>query len=622
MSHVLGWEGEPQVAPILMADWSENKRRQTRQRLNVQGRDDGSDHRGFIDHQLVEGAVDLVRGSAVLPKLGYWHTLERKGPGGRPAVYASRSDSDNGRVGVAGDVEPDSGFDNRDQLILVCTYVLQMLGEAPQLASVTDLVQHRLAPVSKRLLGIPTQGKGASDVAVMHRVRRAWKRFTAVCDPFPTLAGGTRMRRSEVDALQQRLDPDASEVKMARLRWVMNRLLEATVQLLDEETRAAWTGHISLDATPIEVWGKRGNPTNDKKVKPTDSMSPEWYAGWYNRHDDTQVWAYAMHLAVATPDPYNPGPFPVLAVAASMDTPNKRSGENATAICRSIVERGHPAGDMVTDRGYFGQCLAEDFNRPIEALGYRLIGDYKKDQLGVMATVRGSILVEGNFYSPNMPQHLIDAKKTFNQDNDWKSYQKRIRQRSFFLAKRHDKNRYACPALGTRATVSCPVRPDGPLRIGPAPASKEYVVAHDAPEHRGDLCSQGTVKIESKDVGPYEKLVQDLQHGSQEWDDRYRPARSMVEGYNGYTKDGKHEQLAMKENRRVRGFAANALVAVVGLVATNVRKIRSFYKAGMPLPSEPKTKPVKGEFTGPPSWISWRSKRPDWETGGSPPLAA
>lgn len=620
MSHFLGWEQAPEVVPVLMADWSENARRVTRQRLNVQTRDDGSDHRGFVDPQLVEGAIDLVEGSAVLPKLAHWHMLERKGPGGRPAVYGSTDDSDKGRVWAPGDAQPDDGHDNRDRLILVCTYVLQMLGETPQLASISDLVQHRLSPSSKRLLGVPTRGKGASDIAVKHRIRRAWVRFTAVCDPFPTLSSGVRMPRSDVEALQQALDPKASATKMARLRWVMNRLLEATVQLLDEETRTAWTGHISLDATPIEVWGKRGHKTNGKKTKPTDSMSPEWYAGWYNRHDDTQVWAYAMHLAVATPDPYAPGRFPVLAVGASMDTPNKRSGENAAAICRSIVERGHPAGDMVTDRGYFGHCLAEDFNRPIEALGYRLIGDYKKDQLGVTATVRGAILVEGNFYSPNMPQYLIDAKKTFNQDDDWQSYQKRIRQRSFYLAKRHDKDRYACPALGTRATVACPVRPDGPLTIGVA--SKEYVIAPEAPNHQGALCSQRTVKIEREDVGPYEKLVQELQHGSQEWDDRYRPARSMVEGYNGYTKDGKHEQLDMKENRRVRGFAANAVIAIVGLVATNVRKIRSFYKAGMPLPSDPKTKPVKGEFTGPPSWLPWRKKRPDWETGGSPPLAA
>lgn len=42
----------------------------------------------------------------------------------------------------------------------------------------------------------------------------------------------------------------------------------------------------------------------------------------------------------------------------------------------------------------------------------------------------------------------------------------------------------------------------------------------------------------------------------------------------------------------MRGFAANALVAIVGLVATNVRKIRSFYRNNMPLPSKPKIKPI------------------------------
>lgn len=603
-------------------EWTEAERRRNRQRLGVEIRDDGTDYRGYIDDQFVEGALALVLSAEVLPKCAHWHTLERKGPGGRPAAYASPNDTDRGRVGNATEeIQPD-GHDNRDQLILVCMLILQMLKETPQQESVVDLVMNRFSPYAKRLLGIPTAGARASHSAVKARIQRAWKRFTSVCDPFPTLSGGRRMPRAEVEAIQAALSPETSTRNMTRLRWLMNQLLEASIRLMDAETRDAMAGHISLDATPILGWGGRGHATDPKKRRPTDSMSPEWHAGWYHRHNEPLAWGYALHIAVATPDPYNPGRFPIIAVGASMDTPNKRSDENAVAICRSIVERGHPVGDMVTDRGYFSHCSAKSFNRPIEELGFRLIGDYKKKQRGLMGTYRGAIMVDGNLYSPNMPQHLIDASIIYDRDNDWSAYQRRIRQRSHWLIKRHDANRYICPALTERATVSCVLRPDGPLRAADEPSHKDHSVADEPPAFPGDICTQGSVKITREDLGDYEKYAQDLQYGSQEYEDRYRPARSMVEGFNGYTKDGKHEQLDKKENRRVRGFAANAIVAVIGLVATNIRKIRSFYANDKPLPCAPKPKPVKNAFTSPPAWVSAGLEHPGWGIADPPQPAA
>ena len=619
MSHYVDWEHTP--GATLMSDWSERQRRIARQRLNVEVRDDGSDHRGFIDDQLVLGAIALLRGSKILPNFARWHVLARKGAGGRPAVYGSDKDVDRGQVSTDSDGFDEDGHDNRDQLILVSMMILQMLGEPPQQQEIVDLVTTRLTPYAKDLLGVTGRGRSASKSAVKHRIHRAWKRFTSVCDPLPTLAGGRRMPRAEVEALQADLDPAESARKMARLRWVMNQLLEATIQLLDEDTREAWTGHISLDATPILVWGGRGHATNPKKVKPTQSMSPEWYAGWYHVHNKPVVWAYALHIAVATPDPYAPGRFPVIAVGASMDTPNKDNDLNAVAICRSIVERGHPVGDMVTDRGYFSSCVAETFNRPIEELGFRLIGDYKKSQRGRMGVYRGAIMVDGNLYSPNMPKHLIEASNTYDIDNDWQAYQRRIRLRSHWLIKRKDADRYVCPALTDRATVSCVMRPDGPLRSSDEPSYKDHAVADEPPDFAGDICTQGSVKITRADLGTFEKYAQDLQYGSQEWEDRYRPARSMVEGFNGYIKDEAHERIDQKANRRSRGFAANALVAAIGLVASNVRKIRSFYMNDMPLPCEPKPKPPKNEFTGPPWWVTVGRDRPGWDIA-DPPLPA
>lgn len=78
---------------------------------------------------------------------------------------------------------------------------------AARLSRRTHLVLHRFSMQTKRLLGVPRRGRAASEVAVKHRIRRAFERFTNVCDPFPTLSGGRRVLRRDVEALQEGLDP-------------------------------------------------------------------------------------------------------------------------------------------------------------------------------------------------------------------------------------------------------------------------------------------------------------------------------------------------------------------------------------------------------------------------------
>lgn len=586
-------------------DLSLNERRLLRMQLGVQNRGDGSTHRGLIDDQLIEGAIRLVESSGVLQNFPEWHDAERKGPGGAPSVLGADID----------------GVDNRDRVLLVMMFVLQRLGEAPQMTEVANALRERLSPQSLRRLNIPLTIRTMSRIAVKHQVHRAWRRFTAVCDPFPTTAGGRRMERWKVEELKELRDEAAAQVKVERLRLVMNTLLEATWQLLEPETRCQWTGHVSFDATPILVWGRRGSRT--QMPKPTDSMSPEWDADWYHLPNAPQVWAYALHLTVTVPDPYAPGRFPVLAIAASMDTPKKRNDVNAVAMLQSIVDRGHPVGDAVSDRAYFAGSTAVGFNRPARALGYRLVGDYRGNQIGLQATYAGAILVDGNLYSPGLPQELIDAKLTYHRDNDWKSYQNRIARRRFYLLKRKDGDVWQCPAVANSATAACSNKPNGPLFMG-LPSVKQYAIVANPPQNTDRICDQASVKIRHEDLGTAERLYQDLQHGSQEWEDRYAPARSMVEGFNGYTKDGKHEQLDRRENRRVRGFAANALVATVALLASNCRKITSFLERGMPLPAEPKPRPRKGEFRGAPSWVRHKKTRRGWDAddGDPAPLAA
>ena len=175
-----------------MKEVSENKRRHVGVLLDIYDRPDGSTHKGLLDHQLVEGMIELLAMTEIVPTVAGWREPV-KAPGGRPAEYG----------------------DERDRLILVIMLCLLRTGGSPQLVEVADVICNRLTARSRRLLGLPVDNGRASNRAIYFRVRRAWLRFTAVCDPFP---GATHLRktRAEVNKIKKKLrhrGRDAEAVK-------------------------------------------------------------------------------------------------------------------------------------------------------------------------------------------------------------------------------------------------------------------------------------------------------------------------------------------------------------------------------------------------------------------------
>ncbi|TFC82186.1 hypothetical protein E3T23_04390 [Cryobacterium cheniae] len=61
-----------------------------------------------------------------------------------------------------------------------------------------------------------------------------------------------------------------------------------------------------------------------------------------------------------------------------------------------------------------------------------------------------------------------------------------------------------------------------------------------------------------------------------EWSDAYRIGRNTDESYHGYVKDAGHESLDISSRRRIRGFAAQQVLATMLLVSGNIRKIIKF----------------------------------------------
>lgn len=566
---------------------SENKRRHLAMKLDVQSRADGSTFKGLLDHQLVEGMNELVELTGILAKTTEWREPQ-KAPGGRPAVYG----------------------EDRDRFLLVIMLVLLRLGESPQVIEIADVICNRLAARTRTLLGLPVDNGRASKRAIYHRVLRAWHRFTDVCDPFPGVTH-QRKTRAEVEEIVAAYDPEVVTLKRSRLNWIQNAFLEGTWNLLDEETRADWSGNLVMDSTPIFVWGKNGH--NSRNPKPTDRLSPEFTADWHFMHNDPLAWAYSLHIAATGPDPYRECRHPILAIAASMNTHAREVGKEFANLLRSVSSRGHRPNYAIADRGILGHALPEDLNRPLIELGYKPVMDYKKsgkkDGNSIQGTQRGAIYVDGTPFCPSTPTDLIEARSDFDRTGDWQTYRDRIQRRALYRFKKKGGDAWFCPAMGGSATASCPARPEGSLSLG-MPTTREHAVVLDPPPEgeRPDCCKGGQVSLPASGTAA-EKYLQPLLYKSQKWEDHY-DTRTLIEGYNGYIKTPKKERTADASQRRVRGFAANALVAVMCLAAANIRKIERFYKDGESPVGEPRLKPPKNGYTRPPAWVRSGKQHP------------
>lgn len=262
-----------------------------------------------------------------------------------------------------------------------------------------------------------------------------------------------------------------------------------------------------------------------------------------------------------------------------------------------------------------------------KSLGYRLVFDYQKDQLGSQdSTTNGMIQVEGAWYCPSMPQNLIDATKHYwfgdpaNLDEVTKKpikltedeYRQRIDDRRPYLVRLKDGNgtddRWHCPSSGNKPLAMCERKPDslvnaqGKRRIFPV-----VIENNEAPA----LCQQGSVSL-AKHTGA--KFRQDLHYGSDEWHGVYSTLRNTIEGENVVLKNGCLEGLGDSRRRPIRGIAAATLLTAVLIWASNIRRIRNHFTNAEP--SENHDVPVRPRRAPRPrtGWENGRRrqvKRPD-----------
>ncbi|MEV6865646.1 hypothetical protein AB0M44_32185 [Streptosporangium subroseum] len=241
---------------------------------------------------------------------------------------------------------------------------------------------------------------------------------------------------------------------------------------------------------------------------------------------------------------------------------------------RSLTERGYLAGDLA-----YNNSDPDTFQLPARALGYRLVFDYRDDQLGIQAGAHGALQIEGRWYCPSIPQPLIGATQTFRAaapDDAAQAataadlYRRQITARTAYELTPKGKpdaeghQRLSCPA--TAGKVQCPIKPASmgtdprlpPVRPTPSPAGPPTI------------CRQHSITIAPEHGA---KHAQALPYSTADQQRVYHRLRSSTEGFNGYAKDDAHEAIQRSQGRRIRGIAAQSLLLAFQLAHANFRKI-------------------------------------------------
>lgn len=430
------------------------------------------------------------------------------------------------------------------------------------------------------------------------------RRMLDEIDPSP-LPKNKRLPTAEARKILEAADTDLCEDRRARLQWVTDQILEASVAAVRTHLDDYWDGSVGLDATPIRTWARGVGARST--VTATD---PD--AGWYVREGDHRdpelppearqsgaapsvkgrarkqrhariLFGYDATLAVARNPHYDAQPrpdgcgdpkaLPALIMGMVLDKPGHNPGPNGIAVLEGIERRGHRAGYVGADNLY-NSCKDDNWQLPMRAMGYLPTYTYRSDQLGIQATAHGAIMVEGSWYCPSMPPDLINATKDLRTEKiDPETWAARIAARERYRLPAKGKpdegghQRYQCPAI--RLKVQCVLKPSSmstdprlPL-VDPAPT----------PVGNPTICAQTSITVAPEDGA---KHWQPHAYGSSEWQKIYFRLRNSVEGINGYAKDDAQEAIERAGRRRIRGIAAQSLLLAFQLAHVNQRKIKAW----------------------------------------------
>lgn len=339
------------------------------------------------------------------------------------------------------------------------------------------------------------------------------------------------------------------------------------------------TAHLTYWATTIAGYYHREGDHNGDKY-PADSR----YATRYKRQKEIHVWAYEAHTAVMFSDD-----APNLVMSISFDKPGTQLEHNALVTLDALAGKNFTPGHLVTDRAYFPGLKPAALIIPATQRGFKPVYDYKNTMLGKTASYQGAILVEGKWYSPLMPQKLIDASRDYLMRSgkdphaiSGQEYMSRIKERTRYQLKTKQSldadgyARYSCPALGKDPSVKCKLRLDDMRREAldrPIPMAPLLLSIKNEPLQ--PICTQKSITI-PLDAGA--KYLQEYPYKSEAWQRYYTQGRQTVESINASLKKGAFLPIDDSELCPRRGWAAQLVSVTMSIVSTNIRLIASWAK--------------------------------------------
>lgn len=335
------------------------------------------------------------------------------------------------------------------------------------------------------------------------------------------------------------------------------------------------TARVVLTPPPVPLYSRGPSRRSGRPASDPDG-------GWYVREGDHRgeedhrgrvrgkvFWALEATILTMAPPVGDPAARANLVLGALLGRPGVDPGGSANRVCASVVARGHRPGILGADRAY-SAAKADAFHLPLRSLGYRLVFDYRSDELGVQANSGGALLVEGAWCCPAMPAALISASTDRRAGRiDEQIYTARLAARADYrLVHKAGPDadgyeRFACPAQGSHPRLCCPLRPASSAAPGALPVLEAPALAPPL------VCCQGSITI-APDVGARHR--QHLQFGSEEWHRRYATCRNTIEGLNGFAKDTAHECLAAPQRRRATSAADPDKYSTYGPSRTTKRR--------------------------------------------------
>jgi hypothetical protein len=314
------------------------------------------------------------------------------------------------------------------------------------------------------------------------------------------------------------------------------------------------------------------------------------------RRGDDYTWGWELNLAVRVDSEHPTGNrFPQIATAATMSMPNVGVSEEAVKLMEYSLATGLKPGLADADKQYWANALPERLHSPASRLGWTPSTDYRVDRLGPqgkkgqLGSKGGVEFIEGSRLCPGTPEALKMASVHHVQNKiDKETYRIRIGERRAFQVRPKEKpdakgrQPVSCPARGNSPTATCPIfellmERDGKKLPTVSDKPRPRVELDDAPDmdHLPAICRQHSVSLNAADDA---RTAQGMRYMSEEWDQFHDYARNSIESANADVKGEGHESIASKGRRKVRGFAAAAVIFAIQLTQYNLRTITTFLK--------------------------------------------